>query len=337
MQTDTQKPAIAAPADSAVAVSADPLDILWLCPWPNGGAGSASRGALGYLASRGLRTSYNPAHKPAAPPRCIVLLGLNVTIADRMRAQYPKAHIVLQNHSPWLFLAWSQQDAGRWHQALAWARSDGNAQLAQVAGAEYASARAAYGRRAIGFLPAVYPYAVADTAMAPTAPPAIVLAHRDRPWKSIATQVVATAIANGRSPCRLIYPPPPDQVTPVADIAEVWGLPVHVGKWRSQAAFRNDIRTATVALCATWAECYSQTALDALSQGVPAIAGPANWFVPECWQVFPDDPSQIAARIGLIIADPAKARATALEAAAAAQATQLAALQEWQCRYLPVS
>ena len=317
--------------------SPEALDVLWLCPWPKGGAGSASRGVLCELRKRGYRTSYNPRPLPSVPVRCIVLLGLSVAIAREMRTTHPDALIVLQNHSPWLFLAWSQSDATRWHQCLAWARADGNAHVAQVAWAEFRSARTAYGPSAIDCLPAVYPYPIETTPAAPSNPPAVILAHRDRPWKSIPSQLIAAALAHRTQPLRVIYPPPPDQVTPVADIADLWNVPVHTGKWSSQDAFRTAIRTASVSMCATWAECYSQAALDALSQGVPVVAGPANWFVPTEWQAFPDDPAALAARILRILRDPDGARPRAILAAHAAQRRQLELLEQWLCRNLPAS
>jgi len=311
-------------------------DVVWSLPWRGGGSESAVRGASEWLNAHGaVSVIADPAAALQTPARVYVLLGLNLDQAAAVRRLRPRARVVLQNHSPWTFLGFSRDDWLRWIRCLAWCREQGSdCAVGQVAEREYESAVDAWGGLGLCLLPAVYPYPVAAEPQAGL--PRLLLAHKNRPWKNMAGQAVAAALLHRRTGMQCLWSLSPAG-REAADIARIFGM-LNGGaqhfRWLSQDDFRRLAARAAVGMCCTWAECYSQVALDYLAQGTPIVGSPAQWFCPPDWRAFPDHPTAIAAAAERILGAGSAARRVALAAARDAQARQHHHLQEWAAKWL---
>lgn len=310
------------------------MDVLVFCPWPNGGAELASRGAVEALQGMGLRAALT--HRPFAGERARVycLLGLDPRLAINVRSADPEAAIMLVNHSCWPFLV-RGQDWVNWRTCVNWARTDGHAAVCQVTAQRYAEAAEAFGPDGLDVFPAVYPYAT----LATPAPAAdyLLLAHRAREEKNLPAQVAAAALVGRKHGLRLLWTD--DELagargTGVPEIAATFGLRADRLPWQTPESIRRIAGHAVCGLAASWADCYSQSVMDCLSQGTPVVGGDAHWMLPDCWRVWPDDVEALALAIELVVVDQEAMRREALRAAAAAEQTQRELLKRWVVRWL---
>lgn len=308
------------------------IDVGWMIPWETGahGARSAVAGAAAYLTSLGANSVvFTKKHLDEVDAKVYVVLGLNVADAEHVRKTRPGARIVLQNHSPWLFLECASSDWPKWFDCLTWCRKH-NQHLGQVALREYDSARRAFGEQGLCFLPAVYPYDVnrKPVSLSDDQPPTLLLAHKDRPWKNLMGQAAAAIMLNQHTPIRLrIFTAEQSETFIVmTDLLRRSGIDYEFAQWEAQGDWRTECAQAAVGMCCTWSECYSQAAMDFMSQGVPILGSPAQWWCPSALQAFPDDlQSMMWTANNAITYD----RHTVLRHARNAQAVQKLGLKQW--------
>lgn len=313
------------------------VDVAWMIPWPNAhGSISACSGASAELVARGASSIIvGKDDIRDVNARVYVLLGLDVAMAERVRHARPSAKIFLQNHSPWLFLECSGRDWEKWTNCLRWARRH-DQHLAQVAPREYQSAVAAFGLTGLSLIPAIYPFRNAKSTKAKTDPPTIVIAHKDRPWKNIVGQCAAIGMVNKRRPVRAaIYledgsPRCIDAMT----IFEKFGVEFDLRTWKPQREFREEIADASCGMCCTWAECYSQAALDFMTQGIPIVGSPANWACPVRLMASPDSIIGIVEALFFALNKQKATGNDCLLAAEAAQAIQREHMDRWADQWL---
>jgi hypothetical protein len=307
------------------------IDVLFVCPWKGGGSWSASLGAAEHLQEQGFDARLT--QREMAPAKVFALMGLDVRLAVNARAAFPEAGICLVNHSPWQFLAREQDDWRNFLTCLNWARGDGRAAVCQVAGIQFRDAVDALGADGIDLLPAVYPD-VPHPRVEVARYRYSLLGHRGRPEKNLATQAVAQVLLEQRTGVAPWACGDTASAAMLRDLQDCLRSPSGcVRKWGSQNDFWHLAGAARIGFCCTFADCYSQTAMDFLSQGVPIVGSPAQWMIPVDWQANADDPAAMAETAARILADP-EAGATARAAADEAQERQIETLNDWAERWI---
>lgn len=313
-------------------------DQAWWIANPAGGMGSAMRGAVSLLEKTGERIlvadrSTKLTSNLIASSPVWVLGGLPLKLHDLIRAVSPEIEIILQCHSPWLFLANEKGDFSLYMKALDLCSKHPRTNLAHVAEREYRDACAAFGEESMRLIPAIYEGGAACDPGEAGGP--VVVAHQARPGKNLAGQLLAGAQAASELGVPLHWHCPSD-LSRASSIIRVWsmipqlhpGLEAVVKGWVTQKKFRTACREASVGMCASWTDAYSQVACDFLSQGTPIVASHAQWFCRD-WSVWPDDVPAMSRKAVELVRDP-DSRAKALQTLQAAQTIHEAYLELWR-------
>ena len=312
------------------------VDVAWFFPWKDKGHGarSAVNGANARLAAAGAKTVVCETFEEVPECQHLIVLGLKARVAERLKRRV-SGKVFMQNHSPWLFLECSARDWSRWFTCLAWARETENF-VAQVAYREYVSAMQCVGSDGLDLIPAVYPYPIKAAKPHESERKRVVIAHKDRFWKNVLGQLFAAGVANRQVPCSVtLYADPSSKVLSYAEqIAGMFDMPFEMLPFVPQTEFREQVATADLGACCTWSECYSQLALDFLSQGIPILGSSAQWFLRPEWSAFPDNTMEMARVIVSILQQGADAREMALEQARAANGVQTGGMQRWIKKWL---
>lgn len=313
-------------------------DQAWWIANPPGGMGSAMRGAISRLRKIGVDVlvaskSTRMTPKLMASSRVWVLGGLPIRMHDRIRAVSSEIEIIFQCHSPWLFLANEKGDFDLYSKALDLCTKHTNTFMSHVAEREYVDACAAFGYERMRLIPAIYEGEISSDPGEMGGP--VVVAHQARPGKNLAGQLLAGARAADALGVPLHWYCSSD-LSRTSQIIRVWSmipklypkLEAVTKGWVTQRKFRAACREASVGMCATWTDAYSQVACDFLSQSTPIVASPAQWFCRE-WSVCPDDIPVMSGKAFELARDP-DARARASGILVEAQTVQEAHLERWR-------
>jgi len=313
-------------------------DQAWWIANPVGGMGSAMRGAVRCLEQQGDRILIVNKHtlitkKLVMSAGLWVIGGLPLSVHNRIRSISSTVEIVFQCHSPWLFLANEPGDFKLYLKCMRICETHPHTHMAHVAEREYLDACLAFGDDRVRLIPAVYEGEISQSPGDMGGP--VVVAHQARKGKNIAGQLLAGAAAAVELGVPLHWYRPTD-LSRIPRIDTIWkmvvelypGLEVSVKAWTTQAAFRAACREASVGMCATWCDAYSQVACDFLAQGTPIVASHSQWFAEE-FVVNPDDVPEMAAK-AVALARDESARPRSQQLIRSAQNEQKAHLHEWR-------
>lgn len=130
---------------------------------------------------------------------------------------------------------------------------------------------------------------------APHEPPVVSLICEWRALKNIPNQILAVALVQKRTPCKLLLSIGKDQRRMAATYAEGLELDFATRAWQPTREYLGMLaRDVDIGLQASFTESFNYVGMDHLLLGKPVVGSPAIRYLPAAWQANPDDPRAIA-------------------------------------------